>query len=156
MIPAFIELHNAEWPVLPPGIYEVTLDEVKLRYATTPHRRDLFNGLKAGLINLFNCGCPMIFLDGSYVTAKPKPKDYEVCWDTRYVDPTHLDPLFFEPIAGGTYQQKRKYKGEYFPAYLIELRSGVTFLDFFQIDKQSGNRKGILKIRNFLTAGGTI
>lgn len=151
MIPNFIEIDGAEWPVLPPGIHETTIDEVKIRYAITTHRRELFTGLEAGLYNLFSCGCPVIFLDGSYITAKPKPNDYEVCWDTRFVDPKNLDPLFVDPMHGiGTSRQKKKYKGEYFPAYIKEGGSGVTFLEFFQTDKPSGGRKGIIKIKNYL------
>ena len=36
--------------------------------------------------------------------------------------------------------------GELFPAQLGEGDSGSTFLEFFQIDKKSGNPKGIIAV----------
>ena len=42
--------------------------------------------------------------------------------------------------------QKLKYSGELFPATVSEAKSGTTFLEFFQIDKQTGGRKGIITI----------
>ena len=43
--------------------------------------------------------------------------------------------------------QKLKCFGDIFPAELPEGLSGKTFLDFFQTDKVTGNRKGIVGIR---------
>ena len=42
--------------------------------------------------------------------------------------------------------QKNKYRGELFPAQLIEGGSGMTFLAFFQIDKVSLRPKGIVAL----------
>jgi hypothetical protein len=45
MIPDLIELGpQSPWAVLPPGIHDATLEEVGLRFATTPHRKWLFDG----------------------------------------------------------------------------------------------------------------
>ncbi|MEI6524190.1 MAG: hypothetical protein WCO37_11920 [Bacteroidota bacterium] len=149
MIPEFIIVKGSNWKLLPPGIHEASMDEVFRKFATNERRKSLFKGLKKGLDNIFNSGCPQIFLDGSYVTEKPYPNDYEVCWDTTFVNPLLLDPVFFD-LANGRENQKLKYYGEYFPAMLIEGMSGKPFVDFFQIDKESGNKKGIILVLNYL------
>jgi hypothetical protein len=113
----------------------------------------LFDGFKKGIRNLFEAGCPQIFLDGSYVTEKPAPNDYEVCWDTDFVDPDMLDPVFLV-FDNGREKQKKKYLGEFFPALFIEGNSGRPFLDFFQIDKHTGKQKGIIRLTNFLSTEG--
>jgi hypothetical protein len=42
--------------------------------------------------------------------------------------------------------QKSKYFGEFFPAQMVETSTGRLFLDFFQIDKETGMPKGIVEI----------
>jgi hypothetical protein len=41
---------------------------------------------------------------------------------------------------------KEKYRGDIFPAELPEGGSGKLFVDFFQSDKNTGERKGIVAI----------
>ncbi len=145
MIPNFITYSGSPWPVLPPGIHDATLVEVYDRFVTNDKRKILYQGMIRGLDNIFKSGCPQVFLDGSYVTEKPNPGDYEICWDGRLVDPNLLDPVFFD-FRNGRQTQKDKYGGEYFPSTMIETGSRRTFLDFFQTDKQTGNPKGIIRI----------
>ena len=42
--------------------------------------------------------------------------------------------------------QKARFGGELFPAQLPNGLSGRTFLEFFQIDKQTGDPKGIVAL----------
>jgi hypothetical protein len=145
MIPNFITISGCPWRVLPPGVHDATLSEVYQCFVTNQRRKELYDGLELGLGNLFQSGCPQAFLDGSYVTDKPIPGDYEVCWDGRHVDPAMLDPVFLD-FSNERAAQKAKYGGEYFPSAWIETGSGKTFLDFFQNEKTSGNPKGIIRI----------
>lgn len=150
MIPEFTTYPGALWPLLPPGIHDADMDEIYNRFVINDRRKELFTGLKAGLDNIFASGCQQVFLDGSYVTAKPLPNDYEVCWDARYVNPNTLDPVFLR-FENGRALQKAKYQGEYFPAMMTEGQSGKPFLDFFQNDTATGKRKGIVRITNYLS-----
>lgn len=86
-----------------------------------------------------------MYLDGSFVTAKSVPGDYDVCWNETGVDPMALDPtlLIFDP---GRATQKAKYGGEFFPASSIASPDGFSFYEFFQIDKETGEAKGIIAI----------
>jgi hypothetical protein len=155
MIPNFVIVPNALWPLLPPGIHDASWSEIEARYGGTARRLMLLRGLKTGLDHLFGLGCPQVFLDGSFVTAKPEPGDYEVVWDARYVDPTYLDPIFLD-FNMGTLPQKQKYLGEYFPSTFIEANSGKPFVEFFQNDTESGQRKGIIRLVNYIKKGGAI
>lgn len=94
---------------------------------------------------LATAGCTAAYIDGSFVSAKDFPRDFDVCWDARGVDPTVLDPVFLD-FSNSRAAQKRRFMGEFFPAQLPEGASGKTFLEFFQTDKDSGNPKGIVAI----------
>jgi hypothetical protein len=145
MIPPF-----QEDGLLPPGLHGATWEEFVSRFGATPHRRRLLGGLKAALEELKRAGCGLAYVDGSFVTAKEVPGDYDGCWDVTNVDPTILDPVLLT-FDRGRATQKAKYLGEFFPAAAMETGSGRTFLDFQQIDKDTGDAKGIvaLDLRRF-------
>jgi len=85
------------------------------------------------------------YLDGSFVTTKDQPGDFDACWDVTDVDPDKIDPVFFD-FDNGRAAQKARFGGEFFPAQLPEGDSGKTFLEFFQIDKNTGDPKGIVAV----------
>jgi hypothetical protein len=138
MIPEFEDNGN-----LPPGIHETSWEEFIERFGRTPQRKRLLKGLRAAMESLRTAGCRRVYLDGSFVTAKDIPNDYDGCWDIDGVDVTLLDPILLR-FEDGRAAQKAKYLGEFFPTEMTEHRSGVTFAEFFQIDKESGQSKGII------------
>ena len=89
-------------------------------------------------------GCRRAYIDGSFVTAKEKPADFDGCWETDGVDPALLDPVLvtFDPHCG---VQKAKYGGELFFADAPADPAGTAFIDFFQRDR-SGRPKGIVAL----------
>jgi hypothetical protein len=131
--------------LLPIGIHETSWNEFENRFGYNFHRKRLLNGLWKALTNMKLAGCTTIFIDGSFVTSKELPNDYDCCWDTSGVTPNLLDAVFFD-FSNFRAVQKTKYGGEFFPAHILEKSSGKVFLDFFQIDKDTGNQKGIVKI----------
>lgn len=80
MIPEFIDI-GAAWKVLPPGVHDASLEEVRERFATNETRARLFDGFIKACQSLASAGCKVLYLDGSYVTEKRNPEDYDVCWD---------------------------------------------------------------------------
>lgn len=94
---------------------------------------------------LTRAGCARFFLDGSFVTAKEHPKDYEVLWDSTTVDVAQLDPVFLD-FTHERAAQKHRFLGEFFPADATEVSTGKPFLEFFQTDKLTGEPKGIVEI----------
>jgi hypothetical protein len=144
MIPALVALTGAPWDVLPQGIHPATLVEVEQVFATNRPRRVLFDGLVSASTSLLLAGCQRIYLDGSYVSGKPIPGDYDACWDPAGVDRTRLDPVFSD-FSNSRYAQKVKFGGEFFPSTMMNTPS-QPFVDFFQIDRFTGQKKGILLV----------
>ena len=145
MIPDLTPAAGSPWPLLPPGVHSASLDEVSIRLATNPWRRTLFDGLVDASSRLRNAGCPTIYLDGSYISGKPKPGDFDACWDPTGVDPTKLDPVFLD-FSNGRASQKAAFRGEFFPSSMTCTDVGRTFVEFFQQDRFTGNQKGIISI----------
>jgi hypothetical protein len=130
---------------LPEGIHTASASEIVQSFGGTAHRDWLLEGLFAALRELKSAGCRKVYVDGSFVTEKEIPGDFDGCWDVAGVDPTRLDPVLLT-FGSGRAAQKAKYHGELFPAQTVEGASGNTFLEFFQVDRDSGVRKGIIEI----------
>ena len=145
MLPALVPLPGSPWTVLPPGIHTATLQEVSDNFATNVWRRKLFDGLLLAAGKLRLAGSPAIHLDGSYVTGKPMPGDFDACWDPTGVDPTKLDPVFLD-FSQSRAAQKSLFKGEFFPSSMMCVDVGQSFINFFQLDRFTGKRKGIVCI----------
>ncbi|WOF43874.1 hypothetical protein KNJ79_02655 [Sphingopyxis indica] len=146
MIPALIDLGPpTPWPVLPPGIHDTDFAEIEVVFATTPHRQKLFDGLKRAASALAQVGCTVLYIDGSFVTGKDHPGDFDACWDHRGMDLTRLDPVLLT-FANKRAAQKKKYFGEMFWAFGPGNAGGTSFLELFQNDKESGRPKGILRV----------
>lgn len=112
--------------LLPPDVHWTDWNELMDRFGHNRWRLHLMRGLKAALENLRDAGCQTAYIDGSFVTRKAIPNDYDACWEETGVDPVILDPvlLTFDP---GRATQKAKYLGE-----------------FFQTDRETERAKGIV------------
>lgn len=138
-----------EWQAngdLPPGVHVASLKEIDERLGFNPWRRQLIAGFKEACRLLRRAGCRLVYLDGSFVSAKEKPGDFDACWDIQGVDDEVLDPLFLD-FADGRIAQKRRFQGEFFPAQLPEGATGRRFVEFFQVNKVTGEPKGIVAVR---------
>lgn len=102
-------------------------------------------GLKAAMISLKEAGCRTVYIDGSFVTGKQIPGDFDACWEEAGVDPTTLDPVLLT-FENGRAEQKAKYLRELFPASSTADCNGFSFVEFFQGDRDTGRRKGIIAI----------
>ena len=132
------------WRVLRPGIHDSTLAAIEARFATTDHRQKLFSGFQDGTTCLFDAGCKNIYLDGSFVTEKQFPGDFDACWDPTGVDLQKLNPVLLD-FKDMRKRQKERFLGEFFPTSSYADNTTI-FLDFFQIDKYTGNSKGVICI----------
>lgn len=138
MLPPFTERS-----LLPPGQHIATWDEVTQRFGGNTRRDRLLNGLREAAANLRDAGVRSLWLDGSFVTGKPEPNDWDGVWDTTGADLAKVDPVLIDryDMATGRYRQKAKYGGELLIG--IEGSSGKPFHEFFQQDK-NGDVKGIV------------
>ena len=140
MIPPF-DNHG----LLPTGIHEATWSEVVSRFGGSDRRLALLAGLNRALTVLRSAGCKRVYIDGSFVTAKVEPEDFDACWDPDGVDYRRIDPVLYD-FEAGRRAQKRKYLGELFPTPFQAGPKGLTILEFFQLDAISSRSKGIVVI----------
>ena len=111
-------------------------------------RRRLLDGLAEAIDLLASAGCRTLWLNGSFVTAKDEPGDFDACWDTDGVDLDVLDPVLMD-LSDRRSAQKARFGGELFPN-VTETQSGLSFAEFFQNERDT-SRKGIVVIH--LTKG---
>lgn len=129
---------------LPPGIHQASWKEFVDRFGYNERRQWLLTGLRNALSNLKEAGCTIVYVNGSFITQKAEPRDFDGCWDWSGVDEDKVDPVlltFSEERAA----QKSKYGGELFPNCL-EGVSELSFLAYFQRDKYTGEPKGIVQL----------
>jgi len=84
-----------------------------------------------------------LWLNGSFVTAKDEPVDFDACWDTNGVDLDALDPVLLD-LSNHRAAQKARFGGELFPN-VVESGSGLAFAEFFKNERDT-SRKGIVVI----------
>jgi len=130
---------------LPPGIHDATWEEIVDRFGSNARREELLIGLQETLVSLRNAGCSRAYLDGSFVTAKDEPGDFDACWEVAGVDAGRLDPVLLT-FADARRAQKERFGGELFPADAAADPHGTRFLEYFQRDKHTGDPKGIVAL----------
>ncbi|MGB6170319.1 MAG: hypothetical protein WBF52_22255 [Geitlerinemataceae cyanobacterium] len=141
MIPEFDERGN-----LPPGIHFGEWEEFVDRFGTNALRLRLMRGLLMVMEALKAAGCRTIYINGSFVTLKPDPGDFDACWDREDVDIDYL--RLKAPKLLNHYDragQKAQYKGEIFPVDQPIGNYGMNSFELFQRDR-SQNKKGIIAI----------
>ncbi len=131
---------------LPPGIHMTTWEEFEERYASSMIRRTQLKGMKRALIEFKKAGCSRIYIDGSFVTGKKNPGDFDALYELDELLPDCIDKILIDASAEGRKKQKKYYEGEFFPASAKADPYGNKFLDFFQKDKRTKKPKGIIRI----------
>jgi hypothetical protein len=145
MIPQF-----TDEGLLPPGVHETNLEELKEKMGWSRKRRELLEGLEEALELMASCGVVRVYLDGSFVTDKDRPNDVEGCYDLAEdvgaEDLGRLAPIF-PPSPTNRAEAKRRFGVDYFPAAATELGSGQPFLRFFQTYRE-GRERGVLSLES--------
>jgi hypothetical protein len=134
--------------VLPKGVWPTTWERFVDRFGYNPIRRRRIEGLQKLIRILRTAGCPVIFIDGSFVTKKPDPGDIDCCWyrsETIQRNLGQRNPLLLEGTPTARERQKILYSCEVFPHDAVERDSRLSFLNYFQKDKR-GKPKGIIVI----------
>ncbi len=132
---------------LPEGIHWAEWDEISLKFSCNIHRKKMLDGLKVVLTHLKMAGCKYVYLDGTFVTNKQFPNDFDVCWDITGVDASILFnniPELFD-FYNGRLNQKMLFYGEFIP-YDPSKTGTYSILEFFQYNR-NGQKKGIIGIK---------
>jgi len=141
VIPEFDENGN-----LPPGVHFCEWEEFVERFGTNTLRLRLLRGLQMAMEQLKAAGCQTIYINGSFVTIKADPGDFDACWDREEVDIDYL--RIYAPKLLNHYDragQKAKYRGEIFPSDQPIGNYGMNSFELFQRDRKQ-NKKGIIAI----------
>ncbi len=144
MIPDFLDTGY-----LPEGIHEATLVEVVGKLQFSDKRKKLMSGLMTLIECCISCNVNILYLDGSFVSNKLNPVDYDACYDADCVDKKDVLHRALESfLHSDSETQKRYFKGEVYYAHSFSGRGNrQTVLDYFQVCKQDYlMKKGILKI----------
>jgi hypothetical protein len=104
----------------------------------------LLAGLLKALRLLKAAGCLRAYIDGSFVTAKAEPGDFDACWEAEGMDFDLVDERLLT-FDRGRATQKAAFLGELFISDARADPQGTLLRDFFQTDRE-GRRKGIVVI----------
>jgi|HubBroStandDraft_4_1064222.scaffolds.fasta_scaffold215064_2 hypothetical protein len=128
---------------LPVGVYPMEWGCFSSRFTWNPRRRFLWEGLYRALVNLRNAGCGAVIVDGSFVTSKDQPADYDAAFDPVGVNGSLVDPVLLRHDDERK-AMKAKYFGDVFPWGAVACATtGMIYRDFFQKDR-SGLPKGVI------------
>lgn len=130
--------------LLPEGIYEASISEIKERFSISAYRIALFDDFISFINNeIGNIDIP-IFIGGSYLSDKPLPNDIEI---TIAIS---LDFLQIEPLLGKKLIElqskhdwlKSHYRMDFYISF--EIKGCNDFRQFFQyVGEKTANAKGI-------------
>ncbi|MCX6023016.1 MAG: hypothetical protein NTZ05_15070 [Chloroflexi bacterium] len=141
MIPPF----DQQTGQLPPGIHPATWTEFAERFGFSQRRRVLLGQLALVIDHLQQVGCRLLYVDGSFVTRKRNPGDFDICWEAAADIRRRMHEMFpflIPTTRAMRLRQKTVYGGDIFPADAYA-GSPQTFLEYFQEDRY-GNPKGIV------------
>lgn len=129
---------------LPKGVHSLSWAEAETLLAYNDRRKELMAGLLEACRALRYAGATKVYVDGSFVSKKANPGDWDACFETRGVDSKKLDPVLLD-FDDDRAAQKAKYLGEMFFAEHAANLLGEPYLSFFQHTKD-GKPKGIVLI----------
>lgn len=134
---------------LPPGIYEASFEEVKARFGFSGKRKKLLQGMADLLNQCRMLHCDILYVDGSFVTAKLSPGDYDACWDTTAENREEvLNNVLHSLLESDSKTQKEYFGGEIYSAFSkAPLFPGIFIKDYFQMRKEGVGKKGIIMIK---------
>jgi len=125
---------------LSPGIHEATIQEIKAYFANNMHRKKLFEKLLKVLKILGDCSCTEVYLNGSFITLKSEPRDYDLCYEPTGIKGTDEFKQFLKTRD----LRKEKYLGDIFPR-LPQPTYEIDHVEDWQTDRD-GEIKGIIRI----------
>ena len=128
--------HPADWKL------------VAATFGVGERRRVLLEGLLMLLRDLRIAGVTSVWLDGSFVTDDPEPRDFDLCWSPLGADKTKLPAEFgygrgtaLDPKTSNHDLLKLKYRGDVF----VHLPPFADFVALLSQDRE-GRPRGIVKI----------
>jgi hypothetical protein len=138
-MPSFLD----ESGYLPAGEHGATWAEVLERFGWNQTRRAQLDGLADALRLLARSGCTKVWLNGSFVTAKDEPGDFDAVWGSHRHRRRRPRPDLLRTVRRAA-PTEAALRRRVVPNW-INFSSDSVFAEFFQQDRY-GNTKGIIVI----------
>jgi hypothetical protein len=134
---------DADSGYLSPGVHSMEWRPFVARFGWNNRRRFLISGMHRALSNLRSAGCSAAIVDGSFVSAKDEPRDYDLAFDPVGVNGSLVDPVL-RRHNDQRKAMKAKYFGDVLPWGAVACAATrLIYHDFFQRDR-SGVAKGVV------------
>jgi hypothetical protein len=131
---------------LPPGVHPMAWSAFCAQFVVGAWRERLGRALYRALNNLRNAGCSQAIVDGSFVTSKLDPSDFDLAFDPAGVNAALMDPVL-RKHDDDRRAMKAKYFGDVVPwGWIACSATGLLYQEFFQSDR-SGNPKGVVLLK---------
>lgn len=138
-IPRLVE----DTEILPPGEHLASLREIEEQFGTSSfRRRELMKELRWIVEELLSRGVVKIWVDGSFTTGEPRPRDVDVVYEPAPGD----DPRSWGILAPGRRRDlKHRHKIDLWkhPTMVSDLGLPTPIEKLFQTDR-NGQSKGII------------
>jgi hypothetical protein len=124
---------------------ELTLDEFQRHFGTTELRKQkIKNALR--FFKIFgSCGCPAVYIGGSFVSTKKNPADIDLCFDLRNVNDLQLKKEFPEFFSSTRINKLGEIRRN-LKCHIFHFdNEDMEMLELLQYDRED-NRKGLIKI----------
>ena len=133
--------------MLPEGLYDTAIEEIRTTMGFTRRRLELIDGLVRYLDawdrqNLLEC----TIIDGSFVTDKPEPGDIDILLvpTTEGLRSMEYANLVLE-LCLNRDETKERYGCEAFPVLGSDSQNYREWYTFFSTDRH-GNKRGLLRV----------
>jgi hypothetical protein len=134
---------------LPPGEHEADWEEFSERFGWNERRKFLLSGLAQVIQILKEAECKRIWVDGSFVTTKENPDDFDACYDLAKRSVLASQGWYpFQPIVRR--EQKARFGGEVFAYDAVadidddDPTKKIRYREFFQQRKGIKKPKGVV------------
>lgn len=124
----------------------LSFSDFKQKFSYNEQRNGLFEKLAVFLQTLKKYGTSNVYIVGSFVTNKEKPRDIDICWDTTGIDYKNCKNEHPEFFTDDGVRKFRSVTGIHIAAMFNSYSTDM--LEWFQFDKQK-NFRGCVKISLF-------
>lgn len=128
--------------LLAKGIHEKSFEEVERLFKTNERRREIFKGFMSWAREMKEAGCETIYLDGSFVTAKPNPGDFDACWEAFGTKTLPPNSKLLDASNEANDWRKAKFGGDIFPRF----GDYGDRVEKWQFNLRTNEDKGIIKL----------
>jgi hypothetical protein len=147
------ESTDGEYPALrPSGFYDIGIDDLERIFvgpfgAAGSHRRRMCERFKAWFSAMEELGVPFeVWIDGSFVTAKPKPADIDIVWLFDGESIQRLKPETVDRLDELMDSAMLKYSCHVFPAPKEDADVCIRWKEMFEGYRNKKQSKGLFRI----------